>query len=270
MRRSLSFDVEGATCAATLDEGDSDRGLLIVSGGNEVRSGAHRGMARLAAEVSAAGFPVLRFDRRGIGDSEGDNGGFLSSAPDIAAAIALMRAQCPQLCTIVAFGNCDAATALLLHIGDCPATLLLLANPWIVDDAKADSANALPPSAAIRARYRAKLADPGELWRLLTGGVDLKRLWRGVRALGNAPTTALADRVQQAFHDTDDRDIRILVAEGDGTGAAFLADWRSARYAAIRERPSVRLATHPTHSHGFADADASAWLVAQVIDALSD
>ena len=48
MRRTLSFAVNGATCAATLDEAPGQHGLLIVSGGNEIRSGAHRGMARLA------------------------------------------------------------------------------------------------------------------------------------------------------------------------------------------------------------------------------
>src|SRR3546814_5070051 len=65
-----------------------DTGLLIVSGGNELRSGAHRGMAKLAARLSRDGFPVFRFDRRGVGDSEGENGGFLSSGPDIAEEVA--------------------------------------------------------------------------------------------------------------------------------------------------------------------------------------
>jgi len=79
MRRQLSFACEGAALAASLDEAPGATGLLIVSGGNEIRSGAHRGMAMLAGRVAAAGFPVFRFDRRGIGDSEGVNGGYESS-----------------------------------------------------------------------------------------------------------------------------------------------------------------------------------------------
>src|SRR5690606_29966334 len=129
MRRHLSFDCEGAALAATLDEAPGTTGLLIVSGGNEIRSGAHRGMAMLAQRIAAAGHPVFRFDRRGVGDSEGENRGFEASGPDIAAAIAAFRGATPHVTRIAAFGNCDAASALLLHR---PAGIdaLLLANPW--------------------------------------------------------------------------------------------------------------------------------------------
>ena len=112
MRHQLSFPCEGATLAATLDEAPGTTGLLIVSGGNEIRSGAHRGMATLAQRIAAAGHPVFRFDRRGIGDSEGENTGYTNSGPDIAAAIAAFRRAAPQLTRIIAFGNCDAASAL--------------------------------------------------------------------------------------------------------------------------------------------------------------
>ena len=39
------FPCEGQQLAATLDEGSGSIGLLIISGGNEIRSGAHSGMA---------------------------------------------------------------------------------------------------------------------------------------------------------------------------------------------------------------------------------
>ena len=115
MRRLVNFSCEGQSLSGTLDSALSKTGLLVVSGGNEIRIGAHRGMAKLAGDVAAAGHPVFRFDRRGIGDSEGENGGFTKSGPDIAAAIAAFRDACPELIRIVAFGNCDAASALLLH-----------------------------------------------------------------------------------------------------------------------------------------------------------
>src|SRR3546814_9589450 len=83
MRHQLNFDCEGAALAASLDDAPGSNGLLIVSGGNEIRSGAHRGMAMLAQRVAAAGHPVFRFDRRGIGDSEGADGGIESGGPDI-------------------------------------------------------------------------------------------------------------------------------------------------------------------------------------------
>ena len=266
MRRWLTFDVDGARCMATLDEGERERGLLIVSGGNEVRCGAHRGMATLAARIAACGYSVLRFDRRGIGDSEGENGGFESSGPDIAAAVELMMRECPALRTIVVFGNCDAATALLLHRDAYPAMALVLANPWTRDEAQGD---AMPPPAAIRARYADRLRDPRAWWRLLSGGVSLKRLWRGMRAASQpAAPSSLADRLFIDFMAMQNRSITILLAEGDTTAQAFAAEWASKRYAAIRGRPTVTMAKHPTGSHGFADVDASDWLFTQILAAI--
>ena len=49
MRELISFPCEGDTLAGTLDDAPGATGLLIVSGGNEIRCGAHRGMALLAA-----------------------------------------------------------------------------------------------------------------------------------------------------------------------------------------------------------------------------
>ena len=77
MRRLIVFPCAGERLTGTLDEAPGKTGLLIVSGGNEVRMGAHRGMASLAARLAASGVPVFRYDRRGIGDSTGSNGGFL-------------------------------------------------------------------------------------------------------------------------------------------------------------------------------------------------
>src|SRR5690606_8161306 len=96
-RRHLTFACEGETLVGTLDEADRTTGLLLVSGGNEIRSGAFAGQASLAARVAAAGHPVFRFDRRGIGDSTGENAGFLGSGPDLAAALAAFRAEQPSL-----------------------------------------------------------------------------------------------------------------------------------------------------------------------------
>jgi exosortase A-associated hydrolase 1 len=175
-RRQFTFDCAGSALAATLDEAPGAAGLLIVTGGNETRAGAFSSQAELAARIATAGHPVLRFDRRGVGDSEGVNMGFRHSAEDIAAALAAFRARCPALERIVAFGNCDAASALMLG-GGGGFDGLVLSNPWTYED---DHADAPPPPAAIRARYAAKLTNPRELVRLLTGKVNLAKLARGL------------------------------------------------------------------------------------------
>src|SRR3546814_19808079 len=86
-----------------------------------------------------SGFPVFRFDRRGVGDSEGENGGFLSSGPDIAEAVAAFLRASPGLRRIVALGNCDAATALALFHDVEELAALLLANPWVVESDRSEA-----------------------------------------------------------------------------------------------------------------------------------
>lgn len=286
MRRWLSFEVEGVACAATLDEAAGATGLLIVSGGNELRCGSHRGMARLAAVVAEAGHPVLRFDRRGIGDSEGENGGFESSFEDIAAAIALFRRECPQLTKIVGFGNCDAASALLLHHRVGGVDAMVLGNPWTIEaeaaverswpstdhenHANSDSYQnaSLPPAAAIRARYWAKLKDPREWLRLLRGGVDLGKLAKGLSAAGKAPPpSGLAARLAAAGAACD-VPMTVLIATRDGTAQAFMAEWKAPAFKTMRAK--ARIDSFDTGSHSFADAASRDWLEARVLEALRD
>ena len=57
---------------------------------------------------------MFRYDRRGIGDSSGENRGFLSAQADLVAAAAAFRAASPHVTRLVGFGNCDAASTLAL------------------------------------------------------------------------------------------------------------------------------------------------------------
>ena len=51
-RLHLTFGCGDATLAGTLDTAPGTSGLLIVTGGNEVRSGAFSGQAQLAARIA--------------------------------------------------------------------------------------------------------------------------------------------------------------------------------------------------------------------------
>src|SRR6188768_4031138 len=99
-REHLTFACAGDTLVGTLDDAVGASGLLLVSGGNEIRAGAFSGQAELAARIAAAGFPVFRFDRRGVGDSTGENRGFRDSGEDIAAALTSFRHECPGLARV--------------------------------------------------------------------------------------------------------------------------------------------------------------------------
>lgn len=273
MRQHFSFACAGETLAATLDAAEGATGLLIVSGGNEIRSGAHAGMAALAADIAAAGHPVMRYDRRGIGDSTGANAGFESSADDIAAAVAAMRAQLPQMARLVAFGNCDAASALALYGPAAGIDALVLANMWTLesetDTADETQAASTMTAGAIRSRYLAKLKDPRELVRLATGGVNLGKLVRGLKqATAKTEVTGLVARLGGALGQLG-RPAALLVAEHDRTAMWFLEHWASEAFAPARANPHVSLHRLDSGSHSFASATDKAWLREQILEALT-
>lgn len=258
-RRHLAFACGGETLAATLDQASGNSGLLIVTGGNETRAGAFSGQAQLAARVAALGHPVMRFDRRGVGDSTGDNRGFRHSREDILAALDAFRAQCPHVSRIVAFGNCDAASALMLMRGDgCDA--LVLSNPWTFED-EVDDAPALPPPEAIRARYWAKLRNPSEWLRLLRGEVNLSRLRQGLGAAAarSAGPTSLAQGMAEGL-DGATKPYVILIAGNDRTGQAFEVFWRT--HGDPEQGPVVRC---PGAGHAYLEPHAAEWLETQVL-----
>lgn len=259
-RRHFTFACEGAQLVATLDDAPGHAGLLLVSGGNEVRAGAWNGQALLAARIAAAGFPVLRFDRRGVGDSEGANAGFRSSTPDIAAALAAFRQECPKLSRVVGLGNCDAASALMLA-GGGGFDALVLSNPWTFDDTGEGKDEA--PAAVVRDHYRRRLSDPAAIRRLLTGRVPIAQLVRSLlaalRPAAKAPAGLAAEITAgiAGFRGP----VRLLIAGRDRTGLAFLASWPKAD-------PRVRMCPHASHS--YVEPEAQAWLAAQVLEVLRD
>jgi exosortase A-associated hydrolase 1 len=255
-RRHFSFACEGEVLAGTLDEAGGPAGLLVVSGGNETRAGAFSGMAELAARLAAAGHPVLRFDRRGTGDSTGENAGFRGSGPDIAAAIAAFRAEVPGLRRIVGLGNCDAASALMLA-GGAGCDALVLANPWTFDAEAAEQHS----GAELRRRYAEKLRNPRELARLLAGKVSLAKLAGGLRRAlvpGSAGGSVLASEMAGALARYQG-EARILLAERDRTAQAFRENWPGGAW-------PVEICAGA--SHAFAEAEAREWLFGRVVEAL--
>ena len=96
MRRLLTFACEGATLGATpRRRPTATTGLLLVTGGTQTRIGSHRMYERLAEALAEQGYPCFRYDRRGVGDSEGEDPGFRGSGPDLAAAAAAFRREQP-------------------------------------------------------------------------------------------------------------------------------------------------------------------------------
>jgi len=267
-RRHLTFLCESDRLAATLDEGEKTTGLLLVTGGNEIRSGAFSGQASLAASLAEQGFPVFRFDRRGVGDSEGINRGFRDEEADIRAALAAFREAAPQVSRVVGFGNCDAASALMLA-GGAGCDALVLSNPWTIEEAgdagdegDDSGSDTTPPASAIRARYIAKLKNPREIARLLSGGVDYRKLLRGIaRAVGpKAAPSTLAGDLRDGLAGFSGS-VRILLAEADRTAQVFIENW---------DASDARIARCPKAGHAYVEPHARQWLETRLLESLND
>ncbi|WP_454883629.1 hydrolase 1, exosortase A system-associated [Sphingomonas oryzagri] len=242
LRRIVPLMCEGETLLATIDGPEHARvGWLFVTGGRQTRVGPHRLYERLAARLAQNGQAVIRFDRRGVGDSSGNDGGYLDSGPEAGVALHALKSHFPVLSEILGFGLCDGASALALVAPKLSGAVL--ANPWVIEPV-----GNLPPAAAIRGHYRQRLRDPDAWIRLLRGRVDLGKLWRGVKRSGGRDDDRLARRVIESLPPKS----RIALAEGDGTAQAFAAAWSNIG----GEKPEAEIVSIPTASHSFADPPA--------------
>lgn len=259
MRELTTIACGDTRIAATIEPAAGATGVVIVGGGTQIRIGPHRGLLQLGARLAAAGYPVIRFDRRGVGDSGGEDPGFADSADDIAAAAGALRAACPQITQLVGFGLCDGASALALHHRAAGIDRLILANPWL-----ADAAGGLPPPAAIRRHYRDRLTNPADWRRLISGRVDYRRLARGLVRVGRKAPAPLAQRLATALRATN-VPLTLLLAEGDATAIGFADAWRKPPFRGI----AADVVILPTAAHTFARAGDAALLANACLEALA-
>jgi exosortase A-associated hydrolase 1 len=131
--QALIFDCGGVSLVGILSGAGlpAGRGVLIVVGGPQYRVGSHRQFTLLARHLADRGVPVLRFDYRGMGDSDGEVRTFERVGADIRCAIDRFFASVPGLKDVVVWGLCDAASAALFYAHqDARVSGLVLVNPW--------------------------------------------------------------------------------------------------------------------------------------------
>jgi exosortase A-associated hydrolase 1 len=131
---ALMFDCEGESLVGILSGAGlpAGRGVLIVVGGPQYRVGSHRQFTLLARHLAESGVPTLRFDYRGMGDSNGEVRTFEQAGADIRCAIDRFFASVPGLKDVVIWGLCDAASAALFYAHqDARVSGLILLNPWV-------------------------------------------------------------------------------------------------------------------------------------------
>ena len=157
-------------------------GMVVVVGGPQYRVGSHRQFLKLAHRLAGEGHGVLRFDYRGMGDSEGEARSFESIGEDIDVAVQTLQRVCPTVEKVVLWGLCDGASAALLYCATHDAARLAglcLLNPWVRSDGTLARMR-------LKRYYGGRLLE-SEFWRSLwRGGVvwhrSLIAFWQDVMA----------------------------------------------------------------------------------------
>jgi exosortase A-associated hydrolase 1 len=274
--RALTYRCVSEHVVGVLSEpvSPADTGVVILVGGPQYRAGSHRQFVLLARSLAAAGFAVLRFDFRGMGDSEGAQRSFESLGDDVAAAVSALAAEVPLVKQVVLWGLCDGASASLLYVEgttDPRVAGLALVNPWVRSEASLARAH-------VKHYYRQRLLQRGFWVKLLTGGVAagaLVSLWRNVRST-LAPSgrgSAAARTYQQRMADGCSKFCGpklLMLSANDLTAQEFsgaLATdpvWHSATAAGPIERVELQGADHtmsdPLSQRQMEDITA-AWMV---------
>lgn len=132
--RPLHFECQDTSLIGILSmpKDSGKRGILIVVGGPQYRTGSHRQFTLLARQFASDGIPTMRFDYRGMGDSEGEQREFTSIEDDIRAAVDCFLREAPELNEVIIWGLCDAASAAVFYAHqDSRITGLVLINPWV-------------------------------------------------------------------------------------------------------------------------------------------
>ena len=194
-QRALRFCCAGSCLVGIVDvpERPIERGLLVITDAAQYRVGGHRQFALLSRTLAGRGIPVMRFDHRGCGDSEGEPRRCDTIDEDIRSAIAEFFMQMPDMKEIVIWGLGEAATAAALYAhGDPRVRGLILLNPRVE-----------PPAPAVRPGprqyYLGRLGELGFWKKVATGNVDFAAsaaaLRQHLREAAADNTVALPQRV---------------------------------------------------------------------------
>lgn len=257
--RALTFSCAGETLVGICSgvRSDAKLGVLVIVGGPQYRVGCHRQFVLLARAIARFGIPAMRFDYRGMGDSDGETQSFEQTGADIAAAIeAFMRAS-PSLERVVLWGLCDGASASLLYwhaTNDARVAGMALLNPWISSDENFAKAQ-------IRQSFHRVLQR--SFWKdLFGGGIDLPGAVRKfASAVAAAAGKAEAGRVKPfqermaAGLETFKGPVLIVLSGRDLAAMEFAEQSRSdRRWRDIVARPNVEQHEIAKADHTFSDS----------------
>ena len=255
--QALVFDCEGESLigVVSLPAAPASRGVLIVVGGPQYRVGSHRQFTLLARHLALNGFPALRFDYRGMGDSSGDARNFEAASEDIGRAIDVLFEKVPGLADVVIWGLCDAASAALMYAPRDPRVSgLILLNPWV------RTAQGIART-ELKHYYGARLFHAGFWRKLFRGEVDLRASARSLassmgtalsrRKVPHGDAASLPDRMRSGL--ARFKGTALLVLSGNDLTAQEFKDLvaGSTEWQALLRQPRVRRCDLPEANHTF-------------------
>ncbi len=260
----IAFHCRGSTLQAILETPDTPKNtaVVIVVGGPQYRVGSHRQFVLLARHLAGHGYATLRFDHRGIGDSDGATT-FEALDDDIEAAIGELQRRLPNVQDIVLWGLCDGASAAMIYAANDPRVVgLVLLNPWV----RSEQTYARSHFGG----YYAPLLFSRVFWkRLLRGEVNIRdavrSFLRNIRsAYGSAtPEQAPQDlpfqkRMLEGMRSYSGKSLVILSGQ-DLTAREFSdavsrdRDWRLLKHSASTEWRTLEDANHTFSTRAWRD-----------------
>ena len=193
MERAISFPYKGERLFGILHEPESGAtrpslGFVFPHSGARGRLGCTFHYPFFARALARQGYPVLRWDPPGLGDSAGaietgptkdlyrsiQSGRYVGDT--LVAIEELRRLASPQ--RIVLFGVCGGAITALesAAVADDVAGAAILSIPVMLDSAEQNLTERLPPEYArkhLMALYARKLLSPRAWWRFVTRQSDM-------------------------------------------------------------------------------------------------
>ncbi|MBT3287803.1 MAG: alpha/beta fold hydrolase [Victivallales bacterium] len=174
---AVSFPVQGDCVHGVLSspaDGGKSVGIVFVHGWSGNRAGPHGLLTGLARHFAALGYPSLRFDFRGRGESEGEGleASLPSMAEDLVGATASFR-EATGLDRVVYFGLCSGGNVTIGTLPSLPAAGLILLSVYPFSDGDAFGRDVHRTFHYLKVYWHK--ATRGDTWRrLFRGDVSVK------------------------------------------------------------------------------------------------
>ena len=283
LEKPIIIDCEGDRLLAIITQPPTphETGVVIIVGGPQYRAGSHRQFTLLARHLAEHGIASIRFDYRGMGDSEGEMRNFENVGADIGAAIKALMQNVPAVSRIALWGLCDAASAALYYAHTDPRVSdLILLNPWVHHEA-------LAAKARLKHYYFARLMQSSFWRKLFSGRIGLGNSLAGLtksvsltaaREINNAASGAAVDPrhgsagyIERMLDGLKHyRGSVLFIFSGADLGAQEFktlarldSDWRSAC-----RSPKISMATLDSANHTFSNlawrAQVENWTTCQI------